>query len=369
MLRCSFLFFVIPVVFLISFQIYRSATLSLNLSLNADASDARIPKAASNHNENDTDVMPRISFPSISWIQPNDLFLANNGTSLGGCESKFILQHATTRQTFIFKPAHGAHESLKGRYEFRPSKGGLVYLYKSHPPKILNEFVAFVANQILHLDRIPPVVPVALNETFLHGLAMDAVENNKKKKSIWKCQMDFSSTSHWLRTQETSSSLPMIIGTLQLKINNVRAVSQWDMMFWNNRHRNHDVLSERELNTRTLFDYIVGNWDRGYSNNFVYNNTLVYIDQNALRTNVVPFDLFQRLAGSKCRFYRTPIRQLQAKPDLASQIDRVLQPYTEKWKLPSPLGPLVHMNERVQAVLAYANGCVQAHGRSRVFSD
>lgn len=301
------------------------------------------------------EAMEGIHFPELL---PN---IGGNNTStmtvetgaLGGCESKFDVQ-IQHQQSFIFKPAHGSATATQGRYEFRPSKGGIVYYTKEHPPKILNEWIAYTVDQLLEIHRIPPVVPIAIPEQQLQT----AIDGNNKKRRLG-CEMDFTVGNAWLRKNHS------VLGTLQLKLDGVVKLSSWQQTFSNIK-----AMSEREINTRAIFDYIIGNWDRERSNNFIHepSQLLIYIDQNALRDSRVPFDLNDRLSGSQCRFYKRPIKRLQeVGANILGVVQERLMQDDLDWNVDLPA--LTHINVRSKAVMELVDHCEKEYGLYHVYQS
>ena len=90
----------------------------------------------------------------------------------------------------------------------------------------------------------------------------------------------------WVRNEKNS----YIIGTAQRKVKGVSQRTEVDRFvdrLPNGMIENHaTIFAQRERNTRALFDYLVGNWDR-YNNDFILQQpssarVLVYLDNNNL---------------------------------------------------------------------------------------
>ena len=318
-----------------------------------------------------------LTFPTqvFAEVSTSNRYSVLAGT-LGGCESKFEVttdssssssSSSSGASSFIFKPAQRAAKATVGSYQFRPSKGGLVYVQKEHPAKILNELIAYTVDNLLELYRVPPVIAFAIETAKLRHAMTSYLGSHP-----WECSMDFSvADASWLRNETH------VLGTLQLKIPRVTQLSTLQTLWYrylsssgSSTSTTTDILSERERNTRTLFDYMIGNWDRGNNNNFVYaSKMLVYIDQNALREREVPFD-----PQLSCRFYHRMYQRLVAlrnrtKVAVSDRMDR--DELLDRWKsvLPKTLGPLRFINSRTGFVLDHIDSCIHRFGDAYVFQQ
>jgi hypothetical protein len=342
--------------------------------------------SSNNNNNNNTSrtadavvTMPQISFPvdlaANAVFEKNQSNMAITISTSGGCESKLEVKFGSSE--FIFKPSHGSLTADKGKFEFRPSKGGIVYLRKHHPPKILNELLAFTVDQILGLDRTPPVFPFEVSNNLIQQqVLLSTRAKTHQQYPLMDCNMDFSVAAVWLHHHDA------VVGTLQYKLPHVEKLSkplEFIRSFIGSSTAtwfSSRSFVERERSTRTLFDYLIGNWDRS-NNDFVHSHqpdhghprVLVYIDQNALSAREVPFALEEPLMPPQCRFYWGPVQELRDHVDFKEIVlERMLQnDLVSSWVddlvfQTAQLVLLRNMNIRRQVLLDRVDRCIDLYG-------
>ena len=180
---------------------------------------------------------------------------------------------------------------------FKPSQGSV------------NELVAYHLDKIFVFNRVPPVV---LLETPFSTVKQALEEHENRPAHCFRCNMDLNAFT-WVRNEKNS----YIIGTAQRKVKGVSQRTEVDRFvdrLPNGMIENHaTIFAQRERNTRALFDYLVGNWDR-YNNYFILQppsgaRILVYLNINNLSSKNVPFPLDDWTKD--CRFYHHPVTMIE----------------------------------------------------------
>ena len=334
--------------------------------------------------------MPSIDFPSVQFPDPSKNYSVAPFTRKEGCEAKFHIVH--NNQRFIFKPANRARLTSLAYGYIHYSKGWVTQ--KQHPSKILNELIAFRVSELLQLSRVPPVIPFQVPLEML----LQTVQQKRplETPSEWfssyvytsECRMDFEVADAWVISRQNNRHAPMVIGSLQFQMediverthNNPWYISSW-LPFQYSRHvDDKDSITQiREENTRLLFDYLIGNWDRhsGASNDFVHaprrgREQLVYIDQNALRKIPEPFPLHWK----GCRFFHRSIQQLQQVnwgaealwADLVQEYELV-ESWTQEGVLKLHQLPWRYWQQRADAMLQFVEQCVEKYGATYVYQE
>lgn len=331
--------------------------------------------------------------------------------SLSGCEPKFNI-HFQPNETsvsfeFLFKPARWA------------------------PFHAVNELIAYHVDQLLCFYRVPPVLPMQIpyHQKLLPALQL-AQKLQQGHKSIFRCNMRLSDddTQEWVLVppkgsqvynQHGENDTLVAIGAMQLKVSGIgqrndvvrfvekqlKRVSQsaterlQSMIF----PRTPSIFAQREVGTRAIFDYLIGNRDR-FSNDHIvsladgHNRILAYIDNNRVETeNTAAFDLEEWTKD--CRFYYTPVQKLM---DMSQE--RYLSPSMKtsmlnglsvrlwtrlKYHQPNPFRKIIlgwfdppnqiirhgdisffyHLHKRTQHILQRVEVCLQQKGFHHVFVE
>lgn len=276
---------------------------------------------------------------------------------LSGCEPKLELE--IYNQTWIFKPSQG----------------------------LVNELVAYHLDKIFAFNRVPPVV---LLETPFSTVKQALKEHETRPDHYFRCNMHLNAFT-WVRNEKNSYT----IGTAQLKVKGVSQRAEMDRFvnrLTGGMIENHaSIFAQRERNTRALFDYLVGNWDR-YNNDFILQQpsgarVLVYLDNNNLSSKNAPFPLDDWTKD--CRFYHHPVTMIEelakkrhplqsrlADPNyavLAVKAFLLKDQFFESGIKNTTLNPtrvfrnLKHLKFRMNRTLERVKDCVEQHGSHYVF--
>lgn len=200
-----------------------------------------------------------------------------------------------------------------------------------------------------------------------------------------KCNFDLDGMDQWIQRsdKDSTSNTTHLIGTLQLMVPSVSKRSKTVQRArtkigkWSNQAPS--LFAQREIGTRSLFDFVIGNYDR-YNNDFVQTNPengdrlLVYIDQGSYGN--AAFAGKYRVT-EHCRFYSKPadkLRQAQQQQSLQAAVlqEIELNAMTRVWKDQDLINvqthpTMIYVNERVDAALAMVDKCVTKHGHDFVF--
>ena len=296
------------------------------------------------------------------------------GSELNGVTPKFILSlrgHSKKQfQTnYLFKPSHDEHT-------------------------VWNEWLAYLVDQTAGFDRVPMVRPYEISWSEIqHSIAalqythqsLFALpfQRNRAARALQRMEK-------WKRRSDqdnNNNNNTVLIGTLQLMAPGVTKRSRMIQRIRNKIGTWTDpepcVFAQREIATRSLFDYIIGNYDR-YNNDFVQvqhpskhsggeERLLIYIDQGsfthekALQTNLYKITDY-------CRFYYQPIHKLRSIESLQGAVLNKIRAnnITRAWMDQGIIHVQEHptmkyMNDRVKTVLAVADECVAKYGHDHVF--
>jgi hypothetical protein len=291
--------------------------------------------------------MPPLGLAGIGKFSLENSTSFHAGAALSGCTPKFVLEHDHNK--YLFKPSSSKHHAL-------------------------NELMAFLVDRHVGFDRTPPVQALGISVQ----ATQTAIEQHVSKKLL-NCNMDLSSMNGWIRRRDSD----MIIGTVQLLVPFVSKRNDLVQLLRSSgvlRDTRPSIFAQRELGTRALFDFILGNWDR-YNNDFVQTNDngdrlLVYIDQGGLvLSGRDAFSLDEQL--KHCRVYWKPVerlRQTMAQGGLRASVVGELRSneVTSQWIREGLVDvsnhpTLANMNRRVKKALAQVDACVAQHGADRVF--
>lgn len=318
----------------------------------------------------------QISDPSVTVAHMPELFDVEEkdlskftdfhlAKELTGCTPKFMVSSEDGRK-YLFKPSNCVRRSDCQR---------------THT--VWNELLAYKVSTMAGFHRVPAVFP--------HEIPFDQVEESvgkisrRPKLSIVHCKLDSSAMEAWLRSKNEDGE-EQLIGTLQLM---VKGVSKRDKMV--NRARTKigkwtdpyppSVFAQREINTRSIFDFLIGDYDR-YNNDFVQtqqpnadDRLLVYIDQGSFEDAEFLGTVMFRI-DSYCRFYWQPVNTLRSISSLRELIAEDIESdfMTKKWLDQGLLDMESHptmkyLDRRVKRVLEVVDKCVQQHGHDYVFLD
>ena len=272
------------------------------------------------------------------------------GSELSGCTPKFVLSFGENK--YLYKP-------------------------NEHKIQVWNELVAFLVNKFGAFDRIPPVHPYELP----FEEVKQAVEDSHAVASLpfVKCDFDLPGMSRWIKTSKRN-----LIGTLQLMVKGVWKRSKTTQRArarigkWTDKRPS--VLAQREISTRTLFDFLIGNYDR-YNNGFVQNRPngdriLVYIDQGTQSNQTYVYSKSFKMTDY-CRFYWKPIQALRIHAhNLTETIVQELESneMTRRWNEEGLIDILAHptvknLQDRVTAALKAVDECLDQYGHDYVFTN
>ncbi len=243
--------------------------------------------------------------------------------SLAGCEPKFIVRYHENgnyvQQEYFFKPAWASYVAL-------------------------NELVAYHVDQLLGFHRVPPVVPMQIpyNQKILPALKL-ARQMQLEHHVFKKCRMKLEDKDikEWIKfspkrtdnLRDKHDDSLVVIGSMQLQVPDVIQRNKM-VRYVDKRLKRSELLSrsmseslqsilvprapsifaERELGTRAIFDYLIGNRDRFHNDHILSmaegeNRILVYIDNNRVQIeNTSAFDLQDWTR--ECRFYYAPVQKL-----------------------------------------------------------
>jgi hypothetical protein len=235
-------------------------------------------------------------------------------------------------------------------------------------------------DKIFGFERVPSV--------FIHEIGLDeidlAIKHRVKSPHFFSCVMDFQSTRNQWILHNQSTDKPRVVGTRQVLLPHVRQRTELDRFV--NKHVSGtlemipSVFGQREIDTRSLFDLLIGNWDR-FNNDFSVlqrtlsvaefdENLLVYIDNNGLsrETRLEPFKY--------CRFYHNVVRKIGSIANPQKEIfNRIMtsEPLVKELvnshtvDVYNDLRPLHDMNKRRLQVLSMIEDCIQTYGFHHVF--
>jgi hypothetical protein len=299
-------------------------------------------------------VMPELlHYQESNLSQSVDFHLAGE---LSGCTPKFELMFG------------------ENKYLFKPSE---------HKVQVWNELVAFLINKYGGFGRVPPVHPFELPFTQVK----QSVEDTHAVASLpfVKCDFDLPGIQRWLRTSDGN-----IIGTLQLMVPGVWKRSKTTQRSrckigkWTDQPLS--VLAQREINTRTLFDILIGNYDR-YNNDFIQfqpdkkqkkeeDRILVYIDQGSQAPRSLVYSESFPMQ-QYCRFYWKPIQALRTYATNLTNVittELVSNEMTRQWNDEGLIDIETHpsiryLQDRVTAVLGAVDQCLEEYGHEYVFTD
>mmetsp|Transcript_19514 Transcript_19514/g.45612 ORF Transcript_19514/g.45612 Transcript_19514/m.45612 type:complete len:489 (-) Transcript_19514:1119-2585(-) len=318
------------------------------------------PKIIDVLSNNNTEVqvlaMPRLQMNPPKQINDSALQV-HLGSELSGCDPKFILQDSNGNKKYLFKP-------------------------NKDPHKVWNELLAYWINDIGGFRRVPTVWPFELDPI----LQKEALNSNEggfatQKLPFVKCNFDLDEMDQWINHDQ------WLVGTLQLMVHGVskrsKAVNRLRSVIgkWSDRRPKLTAFQQREINTRSFFDFIIGNYDR-YNNDFIQteehssgDKVLVYIDQGSFVTSAeVGRTIFP--LNEYCRFYWRPVRKIRELPSLKDAVlERVENNNkTQKWAAKHYIGVLDHptvqyMDERVVRALQVVDDCVTEYGHEYVFLE
>ena len=308
------------------------------------------PAVARKHME---EIQPDLYVASMPLLEmshedPNDFDLQMHmGSELSGCDPKFVL------------------EGGGNKYLFKPNKD---------PHKVWNELLAYYVNHLGGFERVPTTWP--------YQVSVSAIENPKGKEGsiqnmpFVKCNFDLDNIDQWIQNDD------MMIGTLQLMVSGVSKRSKvvnrirTKIGKWTDRKPPLSTFAQREINTRTVFDFIVGNYDR-YNNDFIQTQSngdkvLVYIDQGSfVEGEYITWN--QYMLEDYCKFYWDPIARLREE----TLYDQVMETFksneiTKGWVEKNLIGfedhpTIKHMQLRIEMVLNAVDKCLDANGHDYVF--
>ena len=290
-----------------------------------------------------------------TWADDFHNFSVTVASEVSGCEPKLRLRRGTT--AFLFKP--------------------------SSVGKVMNELIAYHVDQLFGFRRVPPVL---LEQVMLSAVEDALLAYRNVTTFKLSCSMNFvESRERWI-IHNHSEKGPVVIGTRQILIPGVRQRSEMDRFV--NKHlasgrleMTPTIFGQREIDTRSMFQSLLGNWD-SFNNDFSVTqsfgtrmdkqmNILVYIDNNGLSRNhpVSPPQF--------CRFYHSVVDSLRSIDDPQKKVlGRILaaEPLAEIWierKLIRPqrdLLPLYWINERRRRVLTLVDECIEKFGFHHVFT-
>ena len=369
--------------------------------------------------------MPKLNFghDSFHFLSNSTDYAISVGFEMAGCEPKFEITYNNGNETksFIFKPSHRGHGAL-------------------------NEYLAYQVNMLFSFYRVPPVIPIQIPLSRINALlSKKSISQNQK---FLKCNMDFApdEIQDWIQVPAATAGIAvsdnwsagtemMVVGTLQLKVPGIAQRGEvvrfldktltppsddsnitegMNSLYWWWR-RSHSLLfpkapsifSQRERDSRALFDYLIGNLDRfnndhvislqsqsetkiffseaqttnGTNNNNINNRLLVYIDHNLVENGVSAFDLKEWTEN--CRFYHTPVKRISSllshsipsttllyvlntnellRMWLTSQHGNVTIPRDQ-------LFAVRYINRRAKRVMMRVNECIKLYGFDHVFVE
>jgi hypothetical protein len=280
------------------------------------------------------------------------------GSELSGCDPKFILSSpGSNTSKYLFKPSHVQH-------------------------KVWNELLAYHINTIAGFDRVPTVMP--------YEIPFEQVTRSIKKlqsvsMAFKKCNFHLDAMDEWIHRSDEGNTLnsTYLIGTLQLMVPAVskrsKTVQRARTKIGKWSDQAPSLFAQREIGTRSLFDFVIGNYDR-YNNDFIQTNPengdriLVYIDQGTY--GKAAFAGMYRVT-EHCRFYYKPVDKLRRTQQQQSLQAAVLQELelndvTRVWNDQHLINvqthpTVIYMNERVDKALEMVDECVTKHGHDFVF--
>lgn len=323
--------------------------------------------------------IPHIPYPderTFSDLRPREVKVSGSG----GWEAKFevTLEDRPSSDRFMYKPSHGII-SVPGGWMFRAEKGGFYYEEERElPALILNELIAYIVDQILGLGRVPPVVPFEIEITKIQQALHDQMKH-KNKHLRSKMNMKSDTWNDWLQNKDSK-----IVGTLQYMLLDVKHPLK---RLFHLRQAFQGGFYRREINTRTFYDYLIANFDRG-NNNFLHPASeeglppaLVYIDQNYLSDENpkqfnYKFPFRHNATLDVCQFYWQPVSRLRYLSEISEVVMDHLRAYETVSRLMSKkvfeeddLIPLRNMNHRRQILLDFVDECIDLHGFDHVFGQ
>ena len=340
-----------------------------------------------NNNNKNVTVMPAVwgfddrdatrDFMSLVQ-QPFDIYL---GSKLSGCSPKFIITAAA---------AAADDDDGEKKYLFKPS---------ADRHQVWSELLAYQINKIGQFHRVPTVHPFEVK----WDVAADAIQQHTQLPFV-KCNLGLDYTDQWIKSRPSSNAkddelIPTwndddnnnnnhndnnnLIGTLQVMVGGIdkqgKIVQRVRFKIGKWTDHTPNVFAQREVNTRTVLDYLIGNYDR-YNNEFVQtqpngDKLSIYIDQGSfIHAPAVDPLLFH--LDSYCRFYWRPIHALREQTDLRQAVLDELQSnnFTRSWNQQGLIGvqdhpTIVYLNERLDHVLAVVDECIETFGHDYVFLD
>lgn len=279
---------------------------------------------------------------------------------------------------------------------------------KERDRQVLNELFAYSVNKVMSFNRVPIVIPIKIEKEMIEKLLIDYKKNLSSHSNfiITKfCNPQYS-LNRWIfienNTLVNDTLTKYLVATAQLMINNVSkgnavtySTKQWISSKIGYKYFNYNisqltVFQQREIGTRTLFDYIIGNNDR-YVNDFIqklskYRKILTYLDNSKLDDLPYMLNMTMGPTSHNCRFYFRPLKDLFAinmYTDRHVRLDlkQLVISYMMKYKLVKILvndGVInltsIHsniniLNQRVLEVRNCVEQCVKKYGFYYVYSQ
>jgi hypothetical protein len=299
--------------------------------------------------------MPAMRFPSNLTGDIGD-YSVEVALGASGCEPKFFLR--TYSQSYIFKPSRRGNA--------------------------MNELISFHVDHLFGFNRVPPV--------FIHEIDLEVInfaisQTANALPPLLSCAMDFQTTKGLWILHNRSMGIHRVLGTRQILLRNVWQRAEIDRFV--NRHfasgrleMSPSIFGQREIDTRRMFDSLVGNWDR-FNNDFsmqqvaldeseITENLLIYIDNNGLSSKT-PLEPFKY-----CRLYHNVVENIRKIPNPRKEIlGRIMtdSPLVKELVKSHTVGlfedlrPLNYINQRRELVLAQVEDCIKRHGFHHVFVD
>lgn len=274
---------------------------------------------------------------------------------LGGTDPKFLLtidkQH--TKMKGIWKPQ--------------------LPTVNKHYAMAQNEVIYFHLDCMLNLGRTPPAAVYPLDyQTFKQSLIDRTKLIFYERDAPWNI---------WKSTK-------LVHGAVQVMwsgVNHVNVFGEHVIKFLQNITKyfgasrelyvyllGGNSVSIRELSSRDLIDYIIGNWDRNHNQFFVYdakrgNTELIYLDHNHFKlSSKEPFKL------RFCKFWKSDVDNLRklVDGDIKQTLLSSLRDYEPDFKfVDDQMKPIAYLHDRSMQFLEHVENCINQYGYNYVFEE
>jgi len=228
---------------------------------------------------------------------------------LNGCHPKFWIQSTTSR--VIWKPTA----------ERGPS----------------TEAAAYAVDRMLGLERVPPALLTSVRMDDLEHAIHDNRAIRPRSKRLKMCKKDkwghmevemFDNWIHSVKEKGDGASIGVDISNGEKYVlgSAVEFVpdlhTYYRIRLWARKLAKYMPYYEREYGTRDMFDYLIGNIDRG-ANEFYVNGVFLYADHDKLVSGPIPMRI------RYCRVHKEPYMKLKSLVESGKLAEALWQTFQE----------------------------------------